>query len=72
VLVAGGEEGDGVNMMEQIDQAIGERDRLLAENERLREALKMASTADENLLCDNGYTLGYVVKAALDGKEPRD
>jgi len=34
VLVAGGEEGDGVNMMEQIDQAIGERDRLLAEIER--------------------------------------
>ena len=36
-----------------------------SEIERLREALAMAGTADEDLICDNGYSLAYVVTAAL-------
>ena len=36
-----------------------------AEIKRLREVLAMAGTADEDLICDNGYSLAYVVTAAL-------
>ena len=49
----------------EIDANENEIKQLEVKIEQLRESLKMAGTADEFLICDNGYTLGYVVKAAV-------
>jgi len=56
VLVAcSGREGDGVSMMEQIDQAIGERDRLLAKIEILKGNNNALSKEWWRLRDENGH-----------------